>query len=130
VPADLDAPHTWTCVQDVAALLVTEVYDERAWGRAWHVPSDEARTLRELTAMAASELGVRPKLSAIPYRVLWAAGLVSSMARELRETQHQLRGAFVLDSSAAQEAFRLVPTSTVHAVRIDLAVGAPTGVTG
>ena len=39
VPADLDAPHTWTNVDDVAALLITGVTDERAWGRAWHVPS-------------------------------------------------------------------------------------------
>ena len=39
VPADLDVPHTWTWTEDVAALLVTGVYDERAWGRAWHVPS-------------------------------------------------------------------------------------------
>jgi hypothetical protein len=51
-----------------------------------------------------------------------------AMGRELRETQHQFRGAFLLDSSAAQEAFRLVPTSTEDAVRIDLAAGgAPTG---
>jgi nucleoside-diphosphate-sugar epimerase len=128
VPADLDAPHTWTCVEDVAALLVTGVYDERAWGRAWHVPSDEPRTVRELTAMAASELGVRPKLTSMPYAVLWAAGMVNPMAKELRETQHQFRGPFVLDSSAAQEAFGLVPTPTAEAVRIDLAAGAPTGV--
>ena len=39
VPAALDVPHTWTNVQDVAKLLVVGVGDERAWGRAWHVPS-------------------------------------------------------------------------------------------
>jgi nucleoside-diphosphate-sugar epimerase len=128
VPADLDAPHTWTCVDDVAELLVTGVYDERAWGRAWHVPSDEPRTLRELTAIAASQLDVAPKLTAMPYAVLWAAGLVNPMAKELRETQHQFRAPFVLDSSAAQETFGLVPTPTAEAVRIDLAAGAPTGV--
>jgi nucleoside-diphosphate-sugar epimerase len=128
VPADLDAPHTWTCVEDVAALLVTGVYDERAWGRAWHVPSDEPRTLRELTAMAATELGVRPKLTSMPYAVLWAAGLFNPMAKELRETQHQFRGPFVLDSSAAQETFGLVSTPTLDAVRLDLAAGPSTGV--
>jgi nucleoside-diphosphate-sugar epimerase len=128
VPADLDAPRTWTCTEDVAALLVTGVYDERALGRAWHVPSDEPRSLRELTAMAAAELGTRPKLTSLPYAVLWAAGLVNPMAKELRETQHQFRRPFVLDSSAAQETFGLVPTPTADAVRLDLAAGAPTGV--
>ena len=127
-PADLDAPHTWTCTEDVAALLVTGVYDERAWGRAWHVPSPAPLSLRELTAVAAEQLGVRSKLTSMPYSVLWVAGLFNPMAKELRETQHQFRRPFVLDSSAAQETFGLVPTPTAEAVRIDLAAGAPTGV--
>ena len=68
VPADLDAPHTWTCTEDVAALLVTGVYDERAWGRAWHVPSTEPLSSAQLTAVAAEQLGVTPQahLDAVP----------------------------------------------------------------
>jgi len=128
VPADLDAPHTWTCTEDVAALLVTGVYDERAWGRAWHVPSNDPLSIRQLTAIAAAQLGVTPKLTALPYAVLWGAGLFDPMAKELRETQHQFRHPFVLDSTAAQETFGLAPTPMTEAVRIDLAAGAPTGV--
>src|SRR6478736_5585155 len=128
VPADLDVPHTWTCTEDVAALLVTGVYDERAWGRAWHVPSNDPLSIRALTAIAAEQLGVTPKLSSMPYAVLWAAGLVNPMAKELRETQHQFRRPFVLDSTAARETFGLVPTPMDEAVRIDLAAGAPTGI--
>jgi hypothetical protein len=71
---------------------------------------------------------VKPRLSSMPYPVLWAAGLVNPMAKELRETQHQFRRPFVLDSSAAQETFGLVPTPIDEAVRIDLAAGEPTGV--
>jgi nucleoside-diphosphate-sugar epimerase len=37
-PADLDAPHSWTYVGDVARTLVAVAADENAWGRAWHVP--------------------------------------------------------------------------------------------
>ena len=128
VPADLDVPHTWTCTEDVAALLVTGVYDERAWGRAWHVPSNDPLSVRQLTAIAAEQLGVTPKLATMPSSVLWVAGLVNPMAKELRETQHQFRHPFVLDSTAAQETFGLAPTPMAEAVRIDLAAGAPTGV--
>jgi len=128
VPADLDAPHTWTCTLDVAALLVTGVYDERAWGKAWHVPSTDPLSLRELTGIAAAQLGVQPKLSSMPASVLWAAGLVNPMAKELRETQHQFRRPFVLDSTAARRTFGLVPAPIDDAVRIDLAAGAPTGI--
>jgi nucleoside-diphosphate-sugar epimerase len=128
VPADLDMPHTWTCTDDVAALLVTGVYDERAWGRAWHVPSTDPLSIRELTEIAAVQLGVQPKLSSMPSSVLWAAGLVNPMAKELRETQHQFRRPFVLDSTAAQRTFGLAPTPIDDAVRIDLAAGAPSGI--
>jgi nucleoside-diphosphate-sugar epimerase len=123
VPGALDQPHTWTCTEDVAELLVAGVGDERAWGRAWHVPSDEPRTIRELAAIAGEQLGVSPKLSSIPGWALWSVGVVYPLARELRETQHQFRAPFVLDSSAAQETFGLVPTPTDEAVRLDLAAG-------
>lgn len=39
VPADLDVPHSWTYVGDVARTLVAAAADEQAWGRAWHVPT-------------------------------------------------------------------------------------------
>lgn len=121
VPADLDAPHTWTNVRDVAALLVAGAGDERAWGRPWHVPSAPPCSIRELTTIAARQLDVRPKLRSLPYAALWVAGVVNPMARELRETQHQFRRPFVLDSSAAEEAFGLKPTPLEESVAQDLA---------
>jgi nucleoside-diphosphate-sugar epimerase len=39
-----DKPHTWTYTEDVSRMLVTAARDERAWGRAWHVPSNPPRT--------------------------------------------------------------------------------------
>ena len=124
VPAALDVPHTWTDVRDVARVLVTGVDDERAWGRVWHVPSGEPRTMRELATVAAAQLDARPRLRSIPYAVVWGAGLTSPMMRELRETQHQFRRPFVLDSSAAQETFGLRPHAFEDAVALDLAAGA------
>ena len=121
VPANLDAAHTWTNVEDVAKLLVVGASDERAWGRAWHVPSAPACTVRQLTAIAAAQLGAEPKVRSLPGSVLWAAGLVNATMRELRETQHQFRKPFVLDSTAAEEAFGLAPTPLEDSVRLDLA---------
>jgi nucleoside-diphosphate-sugar epimerase len=121
VPGALDVPHTWTSTEDVASLLVAGVHDERAWGRAWHVPSDEPRTLRELATMAGQQLGATPKLTSLPYAAVWAAGVFNPLLRELRETQHQFRSPFVLDSTAAQETFGLTPMSTEDAVALDLA---------
>jgi nucleoside-diphosphate-sugar epimerase len=123
VPADLDAPHTWTNVRDVAALLVTGAFDERAWGRPWHVPSAPPCSIRELTELAAAQLGARARVRSVPQAVLWAAGLVNAPARELRETQHQFRRPFVLDSTRAEQTFGLEPAALEDSVALDLAAG-------
>lgn len=121
VPADLDAPHTWTNVDDVAELLVTGARDERAWGQVWHVPSAAPLSIRELVAIAARQLDAKPKLTAIPYPMLWAVGMFQPFVRELRETQHQFRKPFVLDSSAAQQMFGLRPSAIEDSVALDIA---------
>jgi len=121
VPAALDVPHTWTNIEDVAKLLVLGASDERAWGKAWHVPSAPACSIRELTVIAAGQLGVAPKVRSLPQSMVWMIGLVNRTVRELRETQHQFRRPFILDSSAAEATFRLAPASLEDSVRLDLA---------
>lgn len=125
VPADLDAPHTFTDVRDVAELLVTTTGDERAWGRAWHVPSTDAISLRDLGAVAAAQLGVEARMRALPYAAVWAYGFANPFVKELRETQHQFRAPYVLDSSRAQETFGLKPHPIEDSVRFDLDNAAP-----
>ncbi|WP_375484042.1 NAD-dependent epimerase/dehydratase family protein [uncultured Jatrophihabitans sp.] len=125
VPAALDVPHTFTDVRDVATLLATGVGDERAWGRAWHVPSPAPLTMRELTTLAAQAMNVPNKVRSLPYAAVWAAGVFTPFVKELRETQHQFRRPYVLDSSSAQETFGLTPHATTDSVAFDLANGAP-----
>ncbi|MDT0320803.1 NAD-dependent epimerase/dehydratase family protein [Streptomyces millisiae] len=111
VPADLDAPHSWTYVGDVARTLVAAAEDERAWGRPWHVPSAPPRSIRQLTSLACDIAGApAPRLATMPRPVLWLGGLFDPLVRELRETQYQFRAPFVLDSTAATETFGLTPT--------------------
>jgi nucleoside-diphosphate-sugar epimerase len=125
VPAPLHVPHTFTDVRDVAALLAAGAADERAWGKAWHVPSPDPITIGELADLAAADLGVTPKLLPLPYAAVWTAGLFDKFVRELRETQHQFRKPFVLDSSAAQATFGLAPHAIEDSVRFDLSSPAP-----
>jgi nucleoside-diphosphate-sugar epimerase len=120
LPGPLEVPHTFTDVREVAALLAIGATDERAWGQAWHVPSAEPVTLRELTAIAAAQLGVPNKVSGLPYAAVWAAGMFNPFVKELRETQHQFRKPFVLDSTHAQKTFGLSPRPIEDSVRYDL----------
>ncbi|MEV5765843.1 NAD-dependent epimerase/dehydratase family protein [Micromonospora sp. NPDC052213] len=111
VPADLDAPHSWTYVPDVARTLVAAATDERGWGRAWHVPSAPAVSIRGLAARAATLAGApAPKLTRMPGPVLWLGGLFDPAAKEMREIAYQFDRPFVLDSTAAVATFGIDPT--------------------
>lgn len=117
VPADLDAPHSWTSIIDVARTLVAVAADENAWGRVWHVPTAAPLSVRELAVRAADLAGLpAPRLSPMPSSVLWMAGLLNTNAREIREIQYQLRRPFILDSSEATEIFGILPTPTDDAL--------------
>jgi nucleoside-diphosphate-sugar epimerase len=110
VPAALDVPHSWTTIGDAARALVTAATDARAWGEAWLTPTNPPLTIRALGARFATAVGAPPpKLSPIPYPVLWAAGLFDPMVRELRTTRYQFVSPFVVDSSSTEKTFGLAP---------------------
>ncbi|MEU1835619.1 NAD-dependent epimerase/dehydratase family protein [Micromonospora chersina] len=118
LPVDWDAPHTWTYIPDVARTLVAAATDERAWGRAWHVPSAPAVPMRDLAGRAAALVGApAPRLIRMPYPVLWVAGLANPFARELRETAYQFDRPYVLDSTAATATLGVEPTPLDRVVR-------------
>jgi nucleoside-diphosphate-sugar epimerase len=118
VPSPLDVPHSWTAVADVARTLVTVAADERGWGRAWLVPTNPPLTVRQLAARLADAAGApSPKLTEIPYPVLWAAGLFSPLIRELRTTRYQFARPFVLDASATMAAFGLTASPLDEVLR-------------
>ena len=106
-----DRLHSWSFTEDVAHMLVVAGTDPKAWGRAWHVPSNEPRTQRQVIDDFADAAGEDPvRIGAIPSAVLAGMGLVWPLLRELRETEYQFRDDFIMDSSAAQATFGLKPT--------------------
>ena len=117
VPANLDALHSWTSVEDVARTLAAVATRNDAWGRVWHVPTAPPVSIRDLATRAAAIAGVQePKLTTMPPAVLWLGGLFNKQAKESRETQYQFRRPFVLDSSQAETAFGIEPVPTDEAL--------------
>ena len=118
VIGDPDVPHSWTFVPDVARALSILGTDDRAWGRAWHVPTNAPLTQRELIGEASRAAGVAaPRVAPLPHAAIRAAGLVSPMIRELEETRYQFVRPFVLDSSDFTNTFGMVPTPMDQALR-------------
>ncbi len=106
-----DVLHTWTYVGDVARTLVACALDETTWGRPWHVPSNEARTERQVVDDLADAAGVaRVKVAGTPRLVLRALGLFNRQMRELPKTLYQFEAPFVMDDSGTRRSLGLAPT--------------------
>jgi nucleoside-diphosphate-sugar epimerase len=118
---DLDVAHSVSFMPDVARTLVTLATDERAWGRAWHVPSGPARTQREMVGLLADAAGVAPKMSSAPWPVIRAMGLFVPFMRELRETRYQFDRPWVVDASETEATFGLVHTPHADAAAATVA---------
>jgi nucleoside-diphosphate-sugar epimerase len=106
-----DVPHSWSYVPDIAAALATLGTDARAWGRAWHVPTNAALSQREVfRRIATIARSPEPKLQTLPGWSLSALGLFVPFLRELEEVRYQFEEPFVMDSSDYQTTFGIQPT--------------------
>ena len=106
----IDIAHSMAYVPDVARTLVTLATDERAWGRAWHVPSAPAVSQRAMIDAFADAAGTSVAVGSIPWPAVRLMGVFVPFMRELRETRYQFDEPFVVDSSAAETTFGLTPT--------------------
>ena len=111
VLGDINQKHTWTYPLDVARLMKIVALDSKAWGKAWHVPSNEAKTQKELVTELASTAGVKnPKLSSVP-NIMWnLLALFNPLLKALKETAYQFQRPYILDDSAARKMFNMQPT--------------------
>jgi nucleoside-diphosphate-sugar epimerase len=110
VVGDPDVPRGWSFMDDVACALVTLGGDERAYGRAWHVPSAIRSQRQALTDLAAALGRPQPRVSGIPWPVLRGIGLGSPMMREVVDVRHQFDQPYVIDASATTATFGLTAT--------------------
>jgi nucleoside-diphosphate-sugar epimerase len=110
VVGDPDAVRSWSYLPDVAATLAVLGTDERALGRAWHVPSAN-RSQRQALADLAAALGAgEVRVSGMPWAVLRAAGLAVPFLREVVAVRHQFDQDYVSDATATTRAFGLAAT--------------------
>ena len=118
VIGDPDAAHSWTYVTDVARALIALGSDERAWGHAWHTPSNPPMSQRQfIGALCAAADLTEVGVGTIPSVVTSALGLFVPTIREIGEVRYQLDSPFVVDSSAAQRVFGLLPTPMLEALK-------------
>jgi nucleoside-diphosphate-sugar epimerase len=106
-----DHLHTFTSPVDVATLMRTIALDKRAWGKAWHVPSNEPKTQRQVVQDIAKELGLKDvKVGSVPNPILSMMGLFNPVIKELSNGSYMFNAPFIMDDSAARKTFGLKPT--------------------
>ena len=118
VIGDPDVRRSWAYLPDVAATLATLGTDERALGRAWHVPTTAPRSQRQaLTDLAEAMSPAPARVSGIPWPVLRAVGLAVPMMREVVAIRHQWDADYVCDATATTDTFGLRATPWPEVVR-------------
>ncbi|MCX6496100.1 MAG: NAD-dependent epimerase/dehydratase family protein [Rhodoluna sp.] len=107
----IDLLHTFTSPVDVATLMRTIALDKRAWGKAWHVPSNEPKTQRQVVQDIAKELGIKDvKVGSVPNPILSMMGLFNPVIKELNNGSYMFNAPFIMDDSAARKTFGIKPT--------------------
>ncbi|MER6188845.1 NAD-dependent epimerase/dehydratase family protein [Streptomyces cyaneofuscatus] len=110
VPAlgDIDLPHSYTYIEDVAAGLATLGEHPEGDGRVWHLPTAPARTTRQILALVEERTGRPLELTVIPEPRPFGPFDEAFMA-EYAEMFYQHTEAQIVDSSAIEKAFGLTP---------------------
>ncbi|HLF03357.1 MAG TPA: NAD-dependent epimerase/dehydratase family protein [Anaerolineales bacterium] len=114
---NIDAPHTYTFIDDFGKALVVLGEREAALGQIWHASNAETVTTRQFVAMVYEELGQPPKVAVMGRAMLWIGGLFIPAAREIVEMMYEFEKPFVVDSNKFERAFGIKGTPLREAVR-------------
>lgn len=125
VLGDVDLPHSYSALDDVAAGLAAlgttagdDVWSGAAGTHVWHLPVTPTTTTRAWIEAFAAEVGVPPKHRGTPAWLLRLLGMTFvPEAGELPEMMYQWRAPFVLDDAAFRARFGQAGTPMETVVR-------------
>ncbi|OLR92790.1 NAD-dependent epimerase/dehydratase family protein [Actinokineospora bangkokensis] len=115
---DIDLPHAYSHIEDVARTLATLGDQERALGRAWHVPTVSEFSTRQVHALIADLVGHPVEANVLPGPTTQAWGpFDAGFMSEYAELFYQYLEPQVVDCTAVAEAFDLTPVPFVDGLK-------------
>jgi nucleoside-diphosphate-sugar epimerase len=105
VLGNVNLPHAYSYMGDVARGLATLGDRPEALGHAWLLPVAPAVSVREMLRLVGNALGHPVKIMAIPKFVVQAMGLFNPTMRETVEMFYQFTEPQIVDSSQFEQAF-------------------------
>ena len=120
---DIDQPHTYAFVDDVAGGLASLGEHERALGEAWHLPAAPTLSHRDLMTIAFEEAGLPPKIRGSKASAFFVRGigLFQKDVGEVSELLYQFESPMIVSHNRYQQAFGADPTPHDLALRETLA---------
>lgn len=114
---DIDAPHTYTFINDFGEGLAILGDREEALGQVWHVPNAETVSTRRFIELIFEELGQPAKITSMGKMMLRIGGLFIPGAREMVEMAYEFEKPFVVDDRKFVSAFGNHPTPLHEGIR-------------
>ena len=102
---DIDAPHTYTFIDDFARDLITLGERDEALGEVWHTPNAPAISTRQFVQKVIEITKTQPKVRVAPKLVVSSMGLFNPMMREIGEILYQFEDSFIVDHSKFEKTF-------------------------
>ena len=117
---NLDAPHTFSFVDDYAKAVVSLTEHDDAFGQVWHIPAAEPITQREFLKIAYEEANKSPKISSLSGKMYNFIALFIPILKEIKELSYQFEKPFIMDHSKYKKKFGLNVTPHREAIRSTL----------
>ncbi|MFZ4507163.1 MAG: NAD-dependent epimerase/dehydratase family protein [Fimbriimonas sp.] len=113
---DIDQPHAFTYVPDLAHALEIVGKDDRANGQVWFTPTAVPVSTREMIVLFAKDLGAKPKIMVAKRPMLRFLGLFNPMMKTLVETLYQWEAPYLLNSTKFEQTFGLKSTPLAEGI--------------
>ncbi len=107
---DLDAPHSYTFVEDFGTALATLGTEDRALGGVWHVPNARTVSSRKFFETAFGIAGKEPKFRRMGIAEMKLLGLFIPPLREMVEMVYEFDRPFIVDDTKFKDAFGDIST--------------------
>lgn len=117
VLGNINLPHSYSYMGDVARGLATLGDRPEALGQAWLLPVAPAVSVREMLRLIGIALGHPVKIQAIPKMVVQAMGLFNPTMREMVEMFYQYTEPQIVDSRRFENAFGWKATPVAEGVQ-------------
>ena len=117
VLGNIDLPHAYSYMEDVACGLATLGDSPEALGQAWLLPVAPAVSVREMLRLVGDALGHPVKSMAIPKLVIQAMGLFNPTMRETVEMFYQFTEPQIVNSSRFENTFGWKATPVAEGIQ-------------